>query len=314
MNVLSLFDGMSCGQLALKRAGIPVGTYYASEIDKYAIAVTQKNFPNTVQLGTVTGWREWDIDWSTIDLVSGGFPCQAWSLAGRQLGDKDERGALFWTMLDIMRHVLDHNPRAKFLMENVKMKREFELYITYHTERVLGSVYKHLINSSLVSAQHRQRYYWTNIEGISTPEDKGIVLNDILENGCVDREKSHCIDANYFKGGNLTSYFEKHRRQLVFSQDGLCHVGNADVSGVQSIKRVYHPAGKGPTLTTMGGGNREPKVLDKEPRWRKLTPIECEILQTVPDNYTAGVSNTQRYRMLGNGWTVDVVAHIYKNL
>jgi site-specific DNA-cytosine methylase len=148
---------------------------------------------------------------------------------------------------------------------------------------------------------------------ITQPEDKGIVLKDILEDGLVDRDKSHCLDANYFKGGNLKSYFEKHRRQLVFSKDGLCHVGDADLKGNDSIKRVYHQDGKSPTLTTMGGGHREPKVLVVPgATYRKLTPLECERLQTVPDGYTEGVSNTQRYKMLGNGWTVDVICHVFQ--
>jgi DNA (cytosine-5)-methyltransferase 1/DNA (cytosine-5)-methyltransferase 3A len=323
MNVLSLFDGMSCGQIALNRAGFTVNNYYAAEIDKYAIKVTQSNFPNTIQLGDVTKWKDWDVDWSSIDLVTGGFPCQAWSLAGKQLGDKDSRGMLFWTMLDIIKTVLDANPKAKFLIENVKMKQEFEQYITQHTEQALGKVDKHLINSSLVSAQNRQRYYWTNIPNVTQPQDRKIYLKDIIEcdvlgarivgrrindegkrddynkelsikqyleinenpeksntlstvqkdNVFVDREKSHCLDANYFKGGNLKSYFEKHRRQLVFSS--------------QSNDML---------------------------KWRKLTPVECEKLQNVPTNYTSSVSNSQRYKMLGNGWTVDVIAHIFKGL
>ena len=364
MDVLSLFDGMSCTQLALKSIGVRPRKYYAAEWDKYASSITQKNFQDTIPLGDVTKWREWDVDWSTIDLIVAGFPCQSWSMAGARLGDRDSRGQLFWTTLDIIQHVLKANPRAKFLMENVKMKADFEQYITHHTQQALGVVNKHLINSALVSAQNRQRYYWTNIEGVEQPKDKGVVLKDILENGVTDREKSHCIDANYFKGGNLKSYFEKHRRQLVFSPNGLCHVGDADLNGNQSIKRVYHPEGKAPTLTTMGGGHREPKVLVKGGRmvgrrldangirkdydksialkqrievreddktnclttvtkdsiliedmsWRKLTPLECERLQTVPDGYTEGVSNTQRYKMLGNGFTVDVIAHILSNL
>ncbi len=272
MNVLSLFDGMSCGQIALNRIGITPTKYYASEIDKYAIKVTQSNYPDTIQLGNITKYKEWDIDWSSIDLATGGFPCQAWSIAGKQLGDKDERGMLFWTMLDIMKKVLSANPNAKFLIENVKMKKEFEQYITSHTECALGKVNKYLINSALVSAQNRQRYYWTNIEEVLQPEDKNITLNSILETGVVDRDKSHCIDANYFKGGNLKSYFEKHRRQLVFSTNTF------------------------------------------DSNWRKLTPLECERLQTVPDNYTNHVSNFQRYKMLGNGWTVDVICHILKGL
>lgn len=356
MNILSLFDGISCCRVALERANIPVDKYYASEIDKYAITVAQKNYPSTIQLGDVTKWQDWDINFGSIDIVTAGFPCQAWSVAGKQLGDKDERGALFWTTLDIISHIKKLNPKVIFLLENVKMKREFEEYITYHTEQALGSVNKYLINSSLVSAQNRKRYYWTNIVGVIQPKNKEILLKDIIEDGKVDREKSHCLDANYFKGGNLKSYFEKHRRQLVFSKDMLCHVGDADLKGNESIKRVYHIEGKCPTLTTMGGGHREPKILFnysssgrgdgkiegrfteanksltltatgysnravtgvleniKDLKWRKLTPIECERLQTLPDNYTEGISNTQRYKCLGNGWTVDVIAHIFKHI
>jgi len=268
MNVLSLFDGMSCGRIALQRAGVDVETYYSSEIDKYALTVADANWPQDSpnRLGDVTRWREWDIDWSTIDLVIGGFPCQSWSISGKGGGDTDERGMLFWVMLDVMKKVKAHNPDMKFLIENVKMKREFEEYITSHTESALGYVNKVLINSSLLSAQNRQRYYWTNWE-VSHPRDNGIVLSSIIENGYVDRDKSYCIDANYYKGGNLKSYFEKKRRQIVF-------------------------------------------IWDDE--YRKLTPLECERLQTIPPGYTAHVSNTQRYKMCGNGWTVDVIAHILR--
>jgi len=244
------------------------------------------------------------------------------------------------------------------------MSNAFEEYITYHTEQALPNVNKYLINSALVSAQNRKRFYWTNIEGIQQPDDRGIVLKDVLEDGLTDRTKSHCLDANYFKGGNLKSYFEKHRRQLVFSDDQMCHVGDADLKGHGYVRRVYAAEGKSPSLCASSGGNLEPKVLVKGARmvgrrlddsgtrkdydtsipikqmievreddktnclttvtkdsiliedmsWRKLTPLECERLQTVPDGYTEGVSNTQRYKMLGNGWTVDVIAHILKGL
>jgi len=311
--VLSLFDGISGTQVALERNGITYDNYYASEIDKYPITITQKNYPNTIQLGSVTDWKEWDIDWSSVDLVCGGFPCQSWSVAGLGLGDKgDVRGMLFWTMLDVMKLVLEKNPNAKFLMENVRMKSEFEDYITFHTEEALGKVNKHLINSALVSAQNRKRFYWTNIEGIEQPNDLHIKLVDVLEADAtepmlsniyggfnekkprvhtgksvtiraacggghipsvalVDREKSYCIDASYYKGGNLKSYFEKRRRQLVFTNEELT-------------------------------------------AFRKLTPNECEALQTFPQGYSEGVSNTQRYRSLGNSFTVDVVAHLFKYL
>ena len=357
MNVLSLFDGMSCCQIALNRIGIKPAKYYAAELDKYAITVTQANYPDTIQLGDVIKWREWNIDWASINLVSAGFPCQSWSVAGQQLGDKDERGMLFWTTLEIIAEVLKHNPKAKFLMENVKMKKEFEEYITHHTTEALSLVEKTLINSALVSAQNRNRYYWTNFK-VEQPQDKGVLLRDILEE--TNNELRPC---ERIKEGN----------------EG--HITNAtDIKGMDCIKRVYGQDGKAPTLTTMGGGHREPKVLINESRrqlvfcgamrgryvvdgkhqdhkqltagltkqrievrydektnalttvgkdnvvvygadgtpyydlseisYRKLTPIECERLQTIPDGYSAHVSNTQRYRMLGNGFTVEVISRI----
>ena len=364
MYVVNLFGGCEVGRLALDRLGIIPTRYYSSEIDPHAMKIASKNYPDIIQLGDINNWRDWDIQWKFVDLVMGGFPCQAWSVAGKQQGDRDPRGQLFWVMLDIMKHVMECNPNAKYLMENVRMSNAFEKYITHHTEQALPNVNKYLINSSLVSAQNRKRFYWTNIDGIEQPKDRGIVLKDILEDGLTDRTKSHCLDANYFKGGNLKSYFEKHRRQLVFSDDKMCHVGDADLKGHDYVRRVYAPEGKSPSLCASSGGNLEPKVLVKGARmvgrrldasgtrkdhdksipikqmievrdddktnclttvtkdsilvenmsWRKLTPLECERLQTVPDGYTEGVSNTQRYKMLGNGWTCDVIAHILKGI
>ena len=295
--VLSLFDGISGTQVALDRMGVKVKNYYASEIDSYAMKTTLKNYPSTIMLGDVNNWESWNIDWSSIDLVVGGFPCQAWSNAGLKKGDKDPRGMLFWTMLDVMKLVLEKNPNAKFLMENVRMKNEFEEYITFHTEEALGKVNKHLINSALVSAQNRKRFYWTNIEGIDQPEDQGLVLADILMDGCVDRDKSYCIDANYYKGGNPKSYFEKGRRQLIFNRPcelrdfdskAQCHhVANAtDINGNESIKRVYADSGKSPTLTTMGGGHREPKVLiiPQKVKVRKYEVDIPKLQQTLRDH------------------------------
>lgn len=286
MNVLSLFDGISCAQVALKRNGVKVDNYYASELDRFAIQITQDKHPETIQLGDVTKWGAWDIDWSSIDLVSAGFPCQSWSLAGKQLGDKDERGMLFWVTLDIISFVLQCNPKAKFMLENVKMKKEFEDYITLHTENALGIVHKTLINSALVSAQNRNRFYWTNFE-VTQPTDKGVQLSSVIESGAVDRAKSYCIDANYHKGGSLKNYLEKKRRQIALSQSEcrLC---------------VFEKDDNRPI--------------------RMLTVRECERLQTLPDNYTLVtdaqgkqlVSDTQRYKALGNGFTVDVIAHIFK--
>jgi DNA-cytosine methyltransferase len=240
-----------------------------------------------------------------IDLLIGGSPCQGFSFAGKQLNFDDPRSKLFWEYVRLLK---DLKPKY-FLLENVKMKKESMDVIT----EALG-VEPIFINSNLVSAQNRQRYYWTNIPMDKLPDDKGVVLADILEDGHVDRDKSHCIDANYFKGGNLKSYFEKHRRQLVFSDDGMCHVGDADLKGHDYNRRVYLPDGKGPSLCASSGGNLEPKTYIKPNSWRKLTPLECERLQTVPEGYTDHVSNTQRYKMLGNGWTVDVIKHIFEGV
>lgn len=314
MNVLSLFDGMSCGRIALERAGIKVYKYYASELDKYAIKVTQANWPETIQLGDVTKWREWDIDWSSIDLLIGGSPCQGFSFAGKQLAFDDPRSKLFFVYVDILNHIKSVNQGIKFLLENVKMKKEYLDVISDYL-----SVEPVFINSALVSAQNRQRYYWANWD-FGQPGDKGIMLVDILESGVVDRDKSWCIDANYFKGGNLKSYFEKHRRQLVMYQPcrasergrrlTVCGTRRDDKNG--HVVRGYECSvdGKSSALTTVQKDN----YLCEDYKIRKLTPIECERLQTVPDNYTNHVSNTQRYKMLGNGWTVDVVAHIFKSL
>lgn len=275
MKVLSLFDGMSCGQIALNQLGIKVDEYYASEIDKWAMQVTQKNYPDTIQLGDITKWREWDIDWASINLVYGGSPCQGFSFAGKQLAFDDPRSKLFFEFVDIVNHIKSLNPDVKFLLENVRMKKEYLDVISEYM-----GVQPVMINSALVSAQNRVRFYWTNIGEIEQPEDRGILLKDIIESGTdIDADKARTIDANYFKGGKI----------------GGTH---------QSSKRNYK----------ITGGHREPKIAQPELTWRKLTPLECERLQTVPDGYTEGVSNTQRYRMLGNGWTVSVIAHIFSKL
>ena len=373
MNVLSLFDGISCGVVALERAGIEVDKYYASEIDKYAVKISKKNYPDIIQLGDVTKWREWDIDnqssigtsekcidWSSIDLLIGGSPCQGFSFAGKQLNFNDPRSKLFFVYVDILNHIKKHNPNIKFLLENVKMKKEFEDIISEQ----LG-VQPVEINSSLVSAQNRKRLYWANWD-FGQPEDKHIMLKDIVhEYSQVDRDKALCIDANYYKGGNLKQYYEKHRRQLVFEWlnkyivpfdktlqilDKEVERGKVGYFGKDSqANRVYYIHDKAVTLCGSAGGgaakmgqylfgcltpdrinqrqngqrfNEGNKFYtltaqDKhgvliEGYIRKLTPIECERLQTLPDFYTEceGVSNTQRYKCLGNGWTVDVIAHI----
>ena len=604
MKVLSLFDGMSCGQIALDQLGIPVEKYYASEIDKYAIKVTQANYPNTIQVGDVCNLNA--EDYKDVDLIQAGSPCQGFSFAGKQLAFDDPRSALFFEFIRLLKAI---KPKY-FLLENVRMKKEFLQVMSQQVSEcypeIPFGIEPIFINSSLLSAQSRQRYYWTNIPGIKQPEDRGIVLRDILEtepnnftkmsdkfvkrngdrncmidqnkekasnlsameyvkNGrqgnylaCDDNgkpvhkpvkkternrrhlkqldEKSLCMTATMYKGagnngmtlvpqkpikvgmnveevkvrkhevdilllqqalraykqnskktnkqiadetnmpitkvehwfrtdssfaipsddiwfklkevlGFTSSVFDKqimefeyrdgvfestqrvysdqgksptltasNKEQIIetkpkqvgkikdggqgnriYSQDGKSSTlsaqsggtagngntlvetkpkkayiskqsvekyvedvnaefndpynkktvkgdksttlrtnssnGNmwvndkaiketkpkqvgvaADINGHDVLKRVYSPDGKSPTINTCQGGNREPKLAQENLTWRKLTPLECERLQTVPDNYTNHVSNTQRYKMLGNGWTVEVIKHILQNM
>ena len=360
MNVLSLFDGMSCGQIALDQLGIHVDKYFAAEIDPYAMRVTQNNFPETVHLGDVT--KVFAKDLPQIDLLLGGSPCQGFSFAGKQLNFNDPRSALFFEYVRLLKEC---NPKY-FLLENVRMKKEYQDVITEH----LG-VEPIMINSALVSAQNRVRLYWTNIPNITQPEDKGIVLKDILEelptnyvkmsNTFTARQKGNrCLtDMTQEKASNLSAMeYVKNGRQgdyIACNYIGTpLQVGMADnINGHDILKRIYSPDGKSPTLNAHGGGNTEPKVscgafrgryeedgstkqqleVRKDDKtntltsvqkdnvltqdkmyYRKLTPLECERLQTVPDGYTEGVSNSQRYKMLGNGWTVEVIKHIFKNI
>ena len=406
INVLSLFDGMSCGQIALDQLGIPVNKYYAAEIDKYAIQIARKNYPDMVHVG--------DVKWVTskllpkIDLLIGGSPCQGFSFGGKGLNFDDPRSKLFFEFDRLLKEL---KPKY-FLLENVKMKKESEQVITDY----LG-VEPVEINSRLVSAQNRKRLYWTNIPFDGLPEDKGIMLKDILEEETAEfyragkylQEKRRASDKNpdmlnpdyrsqantihdvngksgtvcagthgyaigYVpepKGARIVNrrLDERGKRQdynkdiplqkrlelrtddksnclttvhkdsvLAQSKDGLIHIGDAKLSDKYvAINRVYAAEGKSPTLTASTGGHTQPKVeiRDKSKcvrtggrlsydrhewdsidnmHWRKLTVTECERLQTVPDGYTCGVSNTQRYKMLGNGWTVDVIKHIFEGL
>jgi len=342
MNVLSLFDGMSCGQIALQKANINVNKYFSSEIDQYAIQITQAHYPNTIQLGDITKWRDWDIDLGTIDLILAGFPCQAWSIAGKQKGSDDLRGKLVHDLLDIWEEIKKVNPNVKFLFENVKMKKEFLDYINN-----LFGVKPILINSALVSAQQRKRYYWTNIGNITQPENKHIYLKNVIESEFTDSDKSYTIDNNYAKGGDLEQYFIKKRRQLFFNQnlkllipfnetfyDGnfqkwlkkkniqflinkkyVIDVNETICPSRANKYRLSHIKGlndKSRCLTTSCGSiqNAGGTGIYRNGVYRKLLPVECERLQTVPENYTKYVSNTQRYKMLGNGWTVDIITHI----
>ena len=351
MNVLSLFDGMACGRAALDRCGITPHRYFASEIDKYAMQIARKNWPDIIHIGDVKDvlWPE-TFEGEGIDLLIGGSPCQGFSYAGNQLNFDDPRSKLFFEYVRLLKEA---QPRW-FLLENVRMKQQSQDVIS----EMLG-VQPVAINSSLVSAQNRYRLYWTNIP-FDMPADRGLVMRDVLEDapqdftvmsdrfverqkdvGCLvseEKPKARCLAAGeYVKNGRQGDYIRCDKETgkpnlmqtqlyLKFEQtqqderekeraSGLILAGHAlSIKGHGYNRRVYHPEGKAPSLCAASGGNLEPKTALSETAWRKLTPIECERLQTVPDNYTEGVSNTQRYKMLGNGWTVDVVAHILRGL
>jgi len=308
--VLSLFDGMSCGQIALNRAGISYGKYYASEIDKHAIKVTQTNYPKTIQLGDVTKVKGSDLP--KIDLLIGGSPCQGFSFAGKGLNFEDPRSKLFFEFVR-----LKNETQPKYwMLENVKMKAEHQKIIS----EILG-VKPILINSELVSAQSRERLYWTNIPISELPTDKGILLKDIIEIGEPIKDKSQTILATLYKE-NAKSMIKRNKagllvkmssenpriKELSITDRGIRpHRNDKRKSGISEIGTIHYPDTKSYTITA----NHAPKVLTEIIGWRKLTPKECERLQTVPDNYTDCVSDTQRYKMLGNGWTVDVIAHIF---
>jgi DNA (cytosine-5)-methyltransferase 1 len=316
MNVVSLFDGMSCGMIALERCGIEVENYFASEIDKYAIQISNKNYQMIKKLGDVRNVTGYNLP--KIDLLIGGSPCQGFSFAGKQLNFNDLRSKLFFEYVRILTELRVTNPNIKFFLENVKMKKECQDIIS----EILG-VQPILIDSALVSAQSRKRLYWTNIPNISQPSNNNIFLKNILESGITDRDKSYCIDANYHKGGNLNQYFTKSRRQLVFLNEEQLqrayynYKGKTWKSGNKMGNMKFpddiNKKSRCLTSTIIKGSRETIHVPDKE-GIRILTPIEAERLQGLPDNYTEGVSNSQRYKMIGNGWQVDTIEHIFKNL
>jgi len=273
-NVLSLFDGMSCGQLALDTLGIKVNNYFASEIDPHAMQIAKKNYPNTKHIGSVLDVRGSDLP--QIDLLIGGSPCQSFSNAGDGSG-MEGKSKLFWEFV----RVLKETKPTYFLLENVKMKKEWEKIIT----DTLG-VEPIAINSRLLTAQNRPRLYWTNIPNVVQPIDRGIVLKDILEDK---------VEEKFYLSDKAIDYMSRLRNGKPRWE---YHTNPLDGKSACLTANMY----KGVTY----GVIKELK--------RRLTPIECERLQSVPDNYTEGVSNTQRFKMLGNGWTIDVIAHILNEI
>lgn len=290
MNVLSLFDGISCGMVALERAGIKVDKYYASEIEPNAIKISQKNYPNIIRLGDVTKWKDWDIDWKSIDLLIGGSPCQSLSIVQSKTRQHlYGKSKLFFYFIDVLNHIKNFNPEVKFLFENVaSMNNESETAISncFNSKPIF-------IDSADFSAQSRPRYYWTNIPVCMEYEKSKKVLRDIMESN---------VDEKYFYNYPLLNI--DMSKQVCATMDFKNH---------EIHKRIFNPNFKCHTLTACKGGHHQKKVMDNN-RARKLTPLEYERLQTLPDNYTDCVSNTARYTAIGNGWTVDVIAHILKGI
>jgi len=347
INVLSLFDGMSCGQVALARAGIRVKDYFASETDKYAIKVCKDNYPNTQHVGDVL-----QVDTTrlpAIDLLIGGSPCQGFSFAGKQLNFDDPRSKLFFEYVRILKEC----GSTYFLFENVRMKQEYQDVIS----ECLG-VTPIEINSALVSAQNRRRLYWTNIPNVDEPEDKNINWGDVRESGIewspmyysdkamewIERhgrrkgkklkihkpdEKMQMLEASHCKKYSAQRFFgivdrPAHIKGRRLNKNNKRQDCDKLVNNTQCLEVKSNPNKTG-CLTTVQKDNvisplpigRYPDVfkeLKQGTHYRYITPIECERLQTLPDHYTASVSNTQRYKMLGNGWTVDVIAHIFNSL
>lgn len=279
---MSLFDGISCGKVALDRAGIKVKKYYASEIDKFAMQVSEKNHPDIIQLGDVTSWRSWDIDWKNVGLLIGGSPCQGFSFAGKQLNFNDDRSKLFFVYVDILNHIKSVSPDVKFLLENVKMKTEWQDVISGY----LG-VKPIRINSALVSAAKRDRLYWANFN-VEMPDDKGITFDDINQ---------HSTD---WLSDTYIDKVSKWKAQ----QDPIA---NTTFIGTDSklpclTARGYNQSHSGMILISDGN------------KYRYLTNNEAELAMTLPVDYTAGITDRERARCLGNGWTVDVIAHIFTYL
>ena len=348
MNILSLFDWISCGRLALERAGIKVDSYFASEIDKYAIQIAKKNYPDTIHIGSVTDvfYENWILashDWVhnfvnnwKIDLLIWWSPCQDLSIAKKWgKGLQWEKSSLFFEYVRLLKEVKPNY----FLLENVaSMKKADKEEIT----RILTEIYPdtqcYAINSALVSAQNRKRLYWTNIQWVEQPEDKGILLKDILEPpGEVDERmivngKSYSLTASYNWAVEWNSVAKKQRTMVkvwqfnsggqwdrVYSTEwkSVSLSANGGGRGAKTgLYSIYNQAFHEDKATSLWTNSQCPtaktgQIVIQPPVIRKLTPIECERLQTLPDWYTEGVSNTQRYKAIWNGWTVHIIAHIF---
>lgn len=337
INVLSLFDGMSTGQTALKNAGIKVNKYYASEIKPYAIELTKHHYPKTIHLGDVNNWRGWNIDWANIDLILSGSPCQDLSIAGKRAGINGSKSSLFWRFIEILEHIRELNSNVIFLQENVGSASKKDVGIM---SRAMG-VYPVRFNSSLVTAQLRDRYYWTNaktkpfgmfgdlVTDIPEPKDRNIKLIDILTDGWTDKEKANCIlesesrmatsqeslKKRYVKDFNTIVYLVEDevrvKTNTVKGYDVLTEEDCLNLSFPSSTtRRGRVTKGKAPCLLQ---GN-EPLYVLKDKQVRMLNKVELCRLQGFPDNYCDILSRNKAASLLGDGWTLPVIEHIFKFL
>lgn len=336
MNVLSLFNGMNTGRQALENVGVKVNKYYSSEIKPYAIELTQHHFPDTIQVGDVTKWKEWDIDWKNIDLVLSGSPCQDLSAAGKRAGINGSKSSLFFVFVDILEHIKKLNPKVLFLQENVGSANKLDVGIM---SRALG-VYPVRLNSSTVTAQMRDRYYWTNIKtkktmfdlivDIPEPIDKKIFLKDILENGYSDKNKSMCLLESNSRPLSTPSkmarrYFEIGMANLIFKDEQTylrvkeaTKIGFVDIANNEAVDLSY------PTSKTRRGRSMKDKsncllrnneyFVFQNDDIRYFTQTELERLQGFKDGYTSILTRNQAACLLGDGWTLPIIEHIFSFL
>jgi len=315
MKVLSLFNGMNTGRQALENVGIKVDKYYSSEIKPYAIELTQHHFPDTIQVGDVTKWREWDIDWKSIDLVLSGSPCQDLSAAGKRAGINGKKSSLFFTFVEILEHIKSLNPKVLFLQENVGSASKLDVGIM---SRALG-VYPVRINSSLVTAQLRDRYYWSNIRtkedgmfgdiitDIPQPKDKGIMFKDIITSGYVEKLKTGCLMESISR--------VQHTHKGITSREKF------------GVPVIYVDTDKHTCLNTLSGAMENSKqeyllhrnettgminLIKENEKVRTVNKIEMCRLQGFPDNYCDILDDRKAGSLLGDGWTLPIIEHIFK--
>ena len=321
MNVVSLFNGMNTGRQALENVGIKVNKYYSSEIKPYAIELTQHHFPDTIQVGDVTKWKEWNIDWKSIDLILSGSPCQDLSAAGKRAGINGSRSSLFFVFVEILNHIKTLNPNVLFLQENVGSASKLDVGIM---SRALG-VYPVRINSKLVTAQLRDRYYWSNIKtketmfdivtDIPQPKDLGIMFKDIITDGRVERVKSVCLlEGTIAKHYSDNPLSEKHQKYLKSRE-----------TPKNFISLVYVDTDKHTCLNTGSGSESKNQeylkrrnettgmitLIQENEIVRTVNKIEMCRLQGFPDDYCDILTTAKAGSLLGDGWTLPIIEHIF---